>query len=130
TGPFDFSRPYPEPYVPRSLTFEVPERIGADGSVVAPLDERRAAEVVDEIARRRVEAVAVCLLWSIVNPVHERRVGALLAERLPGVPVTLSCELNPVLREYRRASSAAIDASLKPVMSDYLGSLERRLREA
>ena len=65
----------------------------------------------------------MCLLWSIVNPVHEERVGELLAERLPGVPFTLSHRLNPIIREYRRASSTAIDASLKPLMQGHLDEM-------
>jgi len=69
-----------------------------------------------KLKEAEVEAVAVCLLWSIVNSNHENRVGELLDEHLPGVPYTLSHILNPSLREYRRASSAAIDASLKPLM--------------
>jgi N-methylhydantoinase A len=127
---FDLSRPYPDPYVPRSLTFEIPERIGPDGGVLRPLDELAVLEVVERLRERTVEAVAVCFLWSIVNPAHELRVGELLAEHLPGVPVTLSHRLNPCLREYRRASSACIDASLKPVMTAYIGGLKRRLAEA
>jgi N-methylhydantoinase A len=74
--------------------------------------------------------MAVCLLWSIVNPEHELRLGELLAAHLPGIPLTLSHRVNPTLREYRRAVSACIDASLKPVMQDYLGGLGRQLREA
>ena len=127
---FDHSLEYPDPYVPRSLTFEIPGRFDAQGEELTPLDEdavRIAAARLDELA---VEAVAVCLLWSIVNASHERRVGELLAELLPGVPVTLSHELNPSWREYRRASSAAIDASLKPLMDRYLGGLTQRLGEA
>ena len=77
-----------------------------------------------------VETVAVCLLWSTVNPTHEDRVGNLLTEYLPGVPYTLSHSLNPILREYRRASSTAIDASLKPLMSKYVGGLAARLEQA
>ena len=127
---FDLSRPYPEPYVPRSLTFEIPERIGPDGRVLRPLDEGAVLEVVERLRERAVEAVGVCFLWSIVNPAHECRVGELLAEHLPEVPVTLSHQLNPCLREYRRASSACIDASLKPVMTAYIGGLKRRLAEA
>jgi N-methylhydantoinase A len=126
---FNFSVPYPEPYVPRALTFEVPERILADGSVRAPLDEAAVLAIIERLRAARVEAVAVCLLWSIVNPAHEERVGALLAEHLPGVPVTLSHRLNPSLREYRRASSACIDASLKPLMTRYLAGLADTLRE-
>jgi N-methylhydantoinase A len=69
-------------------------------------------------------------LWSIANPVHEKRVGKLIEELLPGVPYTLSSEINPILREYRRASSTAIDASLKPLMQEYLLTLEKDLRKA
>ncbi len=128
--PFDFTRRYPDPYVPRSLTFEVPERIGSLGEVVRPLDEAATVNLIAGLADRRVEAVAVCLLWSTVTPDHELRVGKLLEEHLPGVPYTLSHALNPTLREYRRAASAAIDASLKPLMTRYLTTLEGRLHEA
>lgn len=128
--PFNFTRPYPEPYVPRALTFEVPERVGANGEVVLPLDEGAVIEIARQLAERQVEAVGVCLLWSMMNPAHEIRVGELLEKHLPGVPFTLSHQLNPAIREYRRASSTCIDASLKPVMSDYLRGLEHRLREA
>lgn len=127
---FDYSKPFPAPYVPRALTFEAPERIWSDGRIVKALDEAAFDAVLDRLAAAKPEAVAVCLLWSIVNPVHELRIEALLAERLPGVPVTLSHRLNPILREYRRASSTCIDASLKPVMGPYLRDLDARLREA
>ncbi len=130
TEPFNFTVPYPEPYVPRSLTYEVPERVTYDGTVSEPLDENRVIEIIEELKSQKIEAVGVCLLWSIVNPIHELRVGALLERHLPGVPHTLSQVLNPSLREYRRASSTCIDASLKPLMGDYLGGLEERLRDA
>jgi len=127
---FDYAIPYPEPYVPRALTFEVPERIGMDGTVVAPLDEDAVIESLLEIERHSVEAVGVCLLWSIVNPVHEKRIGELLETHLPGVPYSLSHEINPSLREYRRASSTCIDVSLKPLLSRYLNDLRDELRES
>ena len=130
TDLFNWTRSYPEPYIPRALTFEVPERIGAQGEIVSRLDELAVVELCSRLREKRVEAVAVCLLWSIVNPSHELRVGELLAEYLPGIPFTLSHQLNPSIREYRRASSAAIDASLKPLMSQYLSELNGRLREA
>ena len=114
--------------MPRALTFEIPERILADGTVRTPLDEAAVIATIERLHAARVEAVAVCLLWSIVNPAHEERVGALLAEHLAGVPVTLSHRLNPSLREYRRASSACIDASLKPLMTRYLAGLTDTLR--
>ena len=128
--PFNFTVPYPQPYVPRSLTYELPERIVFDGSVRQPLDEKAVIEIIAKLKAADVEAVAVCLLWSIVNADHEIRVGHLLDQHMPGVPYTLSHALNPSLREYRRASSAAIDASLKPLMGKYMGSLESRLRDA
>ena len=128
--PFNFTVPYPEPYVPRSLTFEVPERVSYDGTVTEPLDEAGVVEIIEEIKTQDIQAVGVCLLWSIVNHAHELRVGELLERHLPGVPYTLSHVLNPSLREYRRASSTCIDASLKPLMGDYLGGLESRLRDA
>ena len=124
---FDYSVAYPEPYVPRALTFEVPERVGADGAVVTPLDEDAVLAIIEQLREKEVEAVGVCLLWSIANPVHEQRIGALLDRDLPGIRYTLSHIVNPSLREYRRASSTCIDASLKPLMSSYLGSLETQL---
>jgi N-methylhydantoinase A len=128
--PFNFVAPYPEPYIPRALTFEVPERIDSAGGVHTPLDESAVVTFIEALKAQEVEAVAVCLLWSIYNPAHELRVGELLEAHLPGVPYSLSHQLNPALREYRRASSTAIDASLKPLMGRYLGGLTERLTGA
>jgi N-methylhydantoinase A len=130
TEPFNHTRPYPAPYVPRSLTFEVPERVLATGEVRTPLDEASVEATIGRLAELEVEAVGVCLLWSMLNPAHEQRIGALLDEHLPGVPYTLSHELNPTIREYRRACSACIDASLKPTMSAYFDGLAGRMGEA
>jgi N-methylhydantoinase A len=127
--PYDFSRRYPDPYVPRHLTFEIHERISATGEVVTPLDENQARSVLTRLGEVGVEAVAVALLWSVSNGQHERRLGEMCAEVLPIVPVTLSHVLNPVMREYRRASCAAIDASLKPLMQRHLQSIELGLRD-
>lgn len=127
---FNHVVPYPDPYVPRSLTFEVPGRIGSQGEIVIPFDDGAAIEIIRKLEGTQVEAVAVCFIWSIANPAHELRMGELLDKHLPGVPYTLSHKLNPVMREYRRGSSAAIDASLKPIMSDYLHNLADRLKEA
>lgn len=130
TGPFDLTNDFPAPYVPRRLTFEIGERIGGLGEVRRPLDEVRVREAMAELRALEVEAVAVCLLSAHVNPAHEIRLGELLGELLPEVPYTLSHEINPVVREYRRASSAAIDASLKPLMSAHLGEINTSLRDA
>lgn len=128
--PFNFTVPFPEPYVPRALTFEVTERVLADGRVRVPLDEASVVRVLSKLRSLDVESIAVCLLWSIVRPDHELVIGRLIEENLPGVPYTLSHQLNPTLREYRRASSTVIDASLKPLMTRYLQKLEGRLAEA
>jgi N-methylhydantoinase A len=127
---FDHGIAYPEPFVPRALTFEVPERVDASGKVIEALDEEALDTLFDQLAVAEVQSVAVCLLWSIVNPAHELRLEALLRERFPDLFMSLSHRVNPSLREYRRASATAIDAALKPVMSAYLSELEERLRDA
>jgi len=128
--PHDFSQPYPKPYIPRRYSFEIDERINAEGTVVTALDEAQAREVLAHIRGRGFESIAVCLLWSIANSVHEERLGQLIEAELPGVSYTLSHRLNPILREYRRASSTAIDASIKPVMQQHLRELQSDLRAA
>jgi N-methylhydantoinase A len=128
--PYDYSRPFPEPYVARHLTFEIPERVDGDGRIVLPVDELSARKSLRAAARLGVEAVAVCLLWSTANPAHEDLLGALIEQELPGTPYTLSHEINPILREYRRASGTAIDASLKPLMLRHLPAIAAGLAEA
>ncbi len=126
--PFNYTVPFPDPYVPRSLTWEIPGRLRPDGSEMTPFDDATCRRVIADLKARDVKAVAVCLLWSIVNPAHELRVAEWLEADLPGVPYTLSHQLNPTLREYRRASSTCIDASLKPMMAAYMAGLTERLR--
>ena len=129
-NPHDYSRDFPQPYIPRRHTFEIKERVGAGGEVVLPLDAAQATDQIERIRSGRFEAVAVSLLWSVSNAAHELRIGELLDALLPGVPYTLSHRLLPVVREYRRASATAIDASLKPLMQAHLRDLERDLRAA
>jgi N-methylhydantoinase A len=128
-GVFDLSKDPTPPYVPRKYTYEIPERVNAEGGIERPLDEDAVVAVIGQLRTREIEAVAVCLLWSTVNPFHEERIAALLDEHLPGVPYTLSSQLNPVIREYPRASSTCIDASLKPLMQKHLRDLESDLEE-
>ena len=84
----------------------------------------RAAAAI--LRREEVESVAVCLLHAYVNPAHEQRVGAILAEELPGVPVSLSAEVAPEFREYQRASTTVINAVIRPVVERYLERIESR----
>lgn len=129
-NPHDFSRDFPDPYIPRRRTFEIVERMNSEGGVSRPLDEAQAVSVLKRLAAEGYEAVAVSFLWSIANPAHELRLGALIEEHLPGLPYTLSHQLVPIAREYRRASATSIDASLKPLMQAHLRGLEQDLRAA
>jgi N-methylhydantoinase A len=127
--PHDFSKPFPKPYIPRRFTYEINERIDAQGHVVTPLDEAQALHVIGELESKAYEAIAVSFFWATANAKHEKRIGEMLSRELPDVPYTLSHELNPILREYRRGSSAAIDASLKPLMQAHLRDLQSDLRQ-
>ncbi|MFT4562217.1 MAG: N-methylhydantoinase A [Gammaproteobacteria bacterium] len=127
--PHDFSKPFPKPYIPRRFTYEINERIDAQGEIITPLDEAQTLQVIGELKSKAYEAIAVSLFWATANSKHEKRVGELLSSELPGVPYTLSHELNPILREYRRGSSVAIDASLKPLMQAHLRDLQLDLRD-
>lgn len=129
-NPHDYATEYPEPYVPRRWTFEIEERIGAEGQVVRPISEAQARGVLEILKARCFEAVAVSLLWAVANDAHELAMARLLDEMLPGVPYTLSHQLIPIVREYRRASATAIDASLKPLMQHHLSEMEEDLRAA
>jgi len=127
--PHDFSKDYPEPYIPRRYTYEIEERITATGSVYQAIKRSQVNQVIDKLRSNQFDACAVCLLWSTVNSSHEKQLGAWLQEALPHLSVTLSHELNPTLREYRRASSTAIDASLKPLMQTHFEELSNDFRE-
>jgi N-methylhydantoinase A len=127
---FDWSVDYPEPFVERRLTCEVGGRIDAHGRELSPLDEEDVRQAVGHLRAQRVEAIAVSLLWSIVNEAHEKRIGEIIEECWPGAPVTLSHQLNPIHREYRRTISAAINASLVSAVSSYVSALSEALRLA
>ncbi|MEM7465648.1 MAG: hydantoinase/oxoprolinase family protein [Pseudomonadota bacterium] len=127
-SPHDFSTPFPKPYVPRRRTFEIIERIQSTGHIFTAIDEKSTVKTLKTIGERGFDAIAVSLLWATVNPRHEQRLGELISEHLPDIPYTLSHALNPILREYRRASSTAIDASIKPLMQRHLNDLQQDLR--
>lgn len=127
---YDFSKSYPAPYIPRRHTFELKERIDAEGRVLTELDMEAARALLGELKRNKFEAIGVCFLWSFLNPQHELAVGELICQELPGMPFTLSHQLAPIIREYRRASATAIDASLKPLMQKHLFEFEQDIRGA
>ncbi len=128
--PFNPHVDYPEPFVPRYLTETVSERINAEGGIEIPLDEDEARQAIRRLAKEyHVEGIAVCFLWSIVNPAHEIRVGELIEEECPGLGYGLSHRVNPIIREYRRAISTAMDASLVPLVKKYVDHLDGELKE-
>jgi N-methylhydantoinase A len=128
--PHDFSVDYPKPYIPRRYTFEISERVNSEGEITVPLNRDQARTVLNTLKERKFEAVAVSFLWSIANSENEEAMGRLIEELLPSIPYTLSHKLIPIVREYRRASATAIDASLKPLMQRHLKGMEEDLRAA
>ncbi|MFC0527321.1 hydantoinase/oxoprolinase family protein [Phytohabitans kaempferiae] len=119
----------PDPLVARPDIAGVSERIDVTGAVVRPLDEAQARTAIRRLAGRGVDAVAICLLWSPVNPEHERQLAALVAEELPGVQVSCSSTIAPAVGEYERASTVVLDAYVAPAVGAYLRALQDRLRD-
>ena len=114
------------PLVPAALSMEVNERVGPDGGVIAPLQPREVERALDRLQRARVEALAVCLLFSFANPEHERKIAA--AARRRGLTISLSHEVLPEHREYERMSTTVANAYLAPVLGRYLAALQAGLQ--
>lgn len=119
----------PAPIVPKTRIQEIQERVGFRGRVVMPLNEDSVRRAVRAFAEAGVEAIAVCLLWSFMNPAHEQRVREIIVEEAPGMHVSLSSEIAPAIHEYERAATTVVNAYLAPVLSDYLDHLAERLAE-
>ncbi len=114
--------PKPAPLVDAGLRFEADERIGPDG-ILEPLAEGEPARLAELLRESGAESVAICLLFSYIDPSHERRIAAHLRRELPGLHVSASHEVLPRFREYERCSTTAIDAYLSPLLGRYLGRL-------
>jgi N-methylhydantoinase A len=127
---WDPSFPPPVPIAPRRRRFGVPERLDFRGQLVKPLDEEAVRRAARRLAKQGVESVAVCLLFSFINPAHESRVREILAEELPGVRLSISHEVMPMAPEFERTSTTLVDAYVGPRLEHYLRRLERALREA
>jgi N-methylhydantoinase A len=119
----------PQPLVPRRLRLEVQERVGARGEVITPLNLASVKRAIARLKAERVEAVAVCLLHSYANPDHERRIGEILREALPGCFISLSIDVLPQMREYERTSTTVINAYIGPPVEVYLLSLMDQLKK-
>ncbi len=121
-------RRYPDPIVPRRLVREVRERIDQAGRVLVPLDEDSVRAAVADLSEAGAQTFAVALLWSFRNPAHEQRVGAIIRELRPDAYVSLSCEVSPIIGEYERTATTALNSYLAPKVSDYLDRIESLLR--
>lgn len=126
---YDLNINLPEPLVPRHLRLPVPERLDNSGQILRPLDEAALRALVPLLRDYCIESVAIGFLHAFVNPVHEQRVREILTETMPEIPVSLSSEVSPEMREWERFSTAAANAYVQPLMARYLRGLEAELRD-
>jgi N-methylhydantoinase A len=126
---YDLNIVLPEPLVPRHLRLPVPERLDNEGKVLLPLDDSAVRALVPMLRSEHVESIAVGLLHAFVNATHEQRVRDMLAAELPDVPVSLSSEVSPEMREWERFSTTVANAYVQPLMARYLRGLADGLRE-
>ena len=122
-------RTIPTPIIPLDLIEEIEERIDERAAIIAPLAEAAARDSIRRLAAKGVEAIAITLLWSFRNPIHEQRLAEVVREEAPNVFVTISSELVPILGEYERASTTSINSYLGPVIHRYIDGLEKSIRD-
>jgi N-methylhydantoinase A len=127
---YDISWIKAKPFVERRHCYEINERLSARGEVIVPLDEAEVRELARTIKQESIEAVAVCLLFSYLNPENERRVRDLISEELPGIPISISYDVLPKWKEYERASTTIADAFLKPVIVHHFDRMRERFKAA
>ncbi|WP_428275757.1 hydantoinase B/oxoprolinase family protein [Candidatus Palauibacter sp.] len=127
---YDIGVDRPEPLVPRRLRLPVEERVDHRGRVLVPLEEDSVRALLPTLEAAGVESVAVGLIHGYANPAHERRIGEILDEWRPGLPVTLASDVCPEVREYERQSTACANAYVQPLMARYLTGLAESLRES
>jgi N-methylhydantoinase A len=126
---WDPAYPPPIPIAQRRRRFGVPERLDFRGQVVEPLDEAAVREVVRRLAKQGTESIAVCLLFSFINPAHELRVKEIIQEEYPEARVSLSHQVMPTAPEFERTSTTLVDAYVGPKVESYLKRLEGALRD-
>ena len=126
---YDLNLELPEPLLPRQHRFTVKERLDASGAILISLDRAEVEALVDTIAEAGFDSVAVGLIHSYLNPVHEQLIRDVLAEKLPHAMVSISAEVSPQMREYERFNTTVANAYIKPLMKSYLGRLKGRLAD-
>ncbi len=119
----------PKLLVDRDNVVEIPERIGSKGEIVREIDLDATRARLETLKNENISGLAICLLFSFINPEHERAVRRIAEEVLPGVQVTLSSEICPFIREYYRLSTTVINAYLRPKMDRYLSQLDRAISD-
>jgi len=127
---FDYFHAKPAPIAPQSLTKEIPERSDYLGQTLVRLDREAVRRAARELAAAGVESIAVCYLFSFMNPAHEQETRALIQAECPGVHVSLSSEVLPRIREWARMSTTLVNAYLEPVLVHYIDHLNRGLDTA
>jgi 5-oxoprolinase (ATP-hydrolysing)/N-methylhydantoinase A len=127
---YDLFLTYPEPLVPRRRRLEVTERIDRDGAVVTPLDTASVRRAAMALRDGGVEAVAICFLNAYREPKHEQQAAAIVAELLPGIPVSVSSAVVAEIGEYARCVTTCANAYVQPLMATYLRRLQHELRSA
>lgn len=119
----------PQPLIASGLNCEVPERVLYNGSIETPLDEEETRKVIRFLRDKGVESIAICTLFSFINPVHEKKIHELIQEEFPEVYVTESSALSSEFREYSRMSTAVLNSYLGPVMKKYVHNFRESVRE-
>ena len=119
----------PRLLAPPYLTEEIPERVDFKGNVLKAIDVEASRAAIRRLKKKGVQSVAVCCLFSFLNPDHELKIKELFAQEFPEARLSLSCEVLPQIREFYRLSTTVINGYIQPVMASYLGRLENRMRE-
>ncbi|MCH8239364.1 MAG: hydantoinase/oxoprolinase family protein, partial [Proteobacteria bacterium] len=118
------------PLVPRALRWPVGERMNWRGQILTPLDENSVTALIPEIARQKIESLAIGLLHAYANPAHEQRIAEIIQHAYPDLPISLASEVCPEIREYERQSTTCANAYIQPIAASYLHALETSLKQA
>ena len=126
---YDFFQRRPAPLVPRQLRFEIDERMNFDGSVLKSPVEDQIVDVIHQLKKLDIKAVAICFLHSYANPAHEIHVKELFSQYYPEANLSLSCEILPEIREYERMSTTTVNAYVMPIIDRYIRKLKSRMKD-
>ena len=126
---YDYFEKRPEPFIPRHLRFEVSERTLYTGEIFRALDEKKILSIIEELKKKEIKGIAVCLLHSYANPTHEKRIKEIFKEQYPEAVVSTSHEILPEFREYERMSTTVINTYVMPIIDRYLQDLQRMMLE-